>query len=176
MLRLILLRHAKTERDSPNGNDHDRRLDARGHDDANRIGSWLAAHDAPDRALVSSAVRARETWNEMASLLPRTGVEIVAGLYHADPSDILQAIHGFAGTGTKRLMIVAHNPGLHELALALVSGGDKHGLRELQDNLPTCGAAIIAFDLKRWDDISFRSGTLIRFVSPKLLRETPERL
>lgn len=176
MLRLILLRHAKTERDSPNGEDHDRRLDERGHDDANRIGSWLAAHDPPDRALVSSAVRARETWNEITTLLPKASMEIVAGLYHAEPAEILQVIRGFAGSGTKRLMVVAHNPGLHELALTLVAGGDKQGLHELQDNLPTSGAAIISFDVKTWDDIGFRGGKLIRFISPKLLREAPERL
>ena len=176
MLRLILLRHAKTERDSPSGEDHDRRLDKRGHDDANRIGSWLAAHDPPDRVLVSSAVRARETWNEIATLLPKTSMEIAASLYHAEPAEILQAVRDFAGAATKRLMIVAHNPGLHELALALVAGGDKQGLHELQDNFPTSGAAIISFDLKTWDDVGFRSGELIRFVVPKLLRETPQRL
>ena len=176
MLHLILLRHAKTERDSPSGKDHDRRLDERGHDDANRIGSWLAAHDPPDRALVSSAARARETWDEITPLLPKTSMEIVDSLYHAEPAEILQVARGFAGAGTKRLMIVAHNPGLHELALALVEGGDKQGLRDLQDNLPTSGTAIIRFEVKTWDDIAFRSGKLIHFVSPKLLREAPERL
>ena len=176
MLRLILLRHAKTERDSPSGEDHDRRLDARGHDDASRIGSWLAAHDVPDQALVSSAVRARETWNEIAPLLPKTSMDVVASLYHAEPSDILQAIRGHADAATKGLMVIAHDPGLHELALALIAGGDKHGLRELQDNLPTSGTAVISFNVKTWGDIAFRGGNLIRFASPKLLREAPERL
>lgn len=176
MLRLILLRHAKTERDSPSGKDHDRRLDQRGHGDAREIGEWLARHEAPDQVLVSGAVRARQTWDEMSALLPDAAVEVVDELYHSTPSDILQVIHGFAGRKTGRLMIVAHNPGLHELAFALAAGGDKQSLRELEDNLPTSGVVIIDFDAKTWDDVAFRGGKLVRFLSPRLLRETPERL
>lgn len=176
MLRLILLRHAKTERDSPSGEDHDRRLDERGHSDAREIGEWLAAHDAPDQVLVSSAVRARQTWDGMSASLANAANEIVDDLYHAAPAEILSIVHGFAGRKTKRLMIVAHNPGLHELALALSAGGDKKSLSELEDNLPTSGVVIIDFDVKEWDEVAFRRGKLIRFVSPRLLRETPQRL
>ena len=47
MRRLMLLRHAKTESDAPSGEDIDRRLDQRGHDDAAAIGRWLAQHNYP---------------------------------------------------------------------------------------------------------------------------------
>src|ERR1700761_6328358 len=40
MRRLMLLRHAKTETDSPSGRDRDRRLDERGRRDAAEIGNW----------------------------------------------------------------------------------------------------------------------------------------
>ncbi len=61
MRRLILLRHAKTERDAPSGKDRDRQLDKRGIGDAAEIGRWLARHDY-DRglALVSTATRAQK--------------------------------------------------------------------------------------------------------------------
>ena len=42
MRRLILMRHAKTERDAPSGKDKDRRLDARGHTDSADMAAWLA--------------------------------------------------------------------------------------------------------------------------------------
>lgn len=173
MLRLILLRHAKTERDSPSGKDHDRRLDERGHSDAREIGDWLAKNDAPDQVLVSSATRARQTWDGLSGSLTKTTSEVVDDLYNSTPSDILHIIHSLADAKTKRLMIVAHNPGLQELALALTGGGDKESLHAIEDNLPTSGVVILDFDLKAWDDVAFRSGKLIRFVSPKLLRETP---
>lgn len=176
MLRLILVRHAKTERDSPSGQDHDRRLDQRGHRDAREIGEWIATNNAPDQVLISSAVRARQTWDEMAALLADAANEVVDDLYHSAPGDIIQIIHGFAGRKTRRLMIVAHNPGLHELALALSASGDKEGLSELEDNLPTSGVVIIDFDVKEWDEVGFRRGKLIRFITPRLLKETPQRL
>lgn len=176
MLRMILARHAKTERDSPSGMDHDRRLDERGRNDALMIGEWLAAHDPPDQVLVSSATRARQTWDGMSTALPQAAAEIVDGLYHADAGDIIGIMHNLASRKTRCLMIVGHNPGLHELALGLTASGEKEAKRLLEDNLPTAGMALLDFDSDTWDDVSFRRGRLVRFVSPKLLRETPERL
>ena len=63
MRRLMLLRHAKTEHDAPSGHDQDRRLDERGRLDAAAIGTWIGRHPPfPDAVLVSTAVRAQQTW------------------------------------------------------------------------------------------------------------------
>src|SRR5476651_1807748 len=63
MRRLMLLRHAKTEHDAPSGQDQDRRLDDRGRLDAAAIGTWIGRHPPlPDAVLVSTAIRARQTW------------------------------------------------------------------------------------------------------------------
>lgn len=172
MRRLILLRHAKTERDAPSGKDHDRRLDERGHRDGADIGRWLALNGYhPDLALVSTAVRTRETWDLLRPALPSTRVKHLPTLYGADTSDLLDVIHGTVDTDPHSLMILAHNPGLHELALALISGGDAAGRRALDANLPTAGVAVIDFKTDGWDEIGFRGGRLERFASPKLLRE-----
>lgn len=172
MRRLILLRHAKTERDAPSGKDHDRRLDDRGRKDGAEIGQWLALHDyRPDLALVSSAVRAQQTWDLLRVALPLTTARHVPELYGAYLPDLLQIIHGMTAADPQRLMIIAHNPGLHELALALISGGDPAGRRALDANLPTAGVVVIDFATDEWSDVRFRSGRLERFVSPKLLRE-----
>jgi phosphohistidine phosphatase len=173
MLRLMLLRHAKTERDAPTGNDRDRRLDERGHRDAAAMAQWMAENGyAPDLALVSTATRAHQTWNVLAHAMPKTRVELIDELYHADTSDLLRIIRMAEASAPRSLMIVAHNPSLHELALTLPVRGDKAGLRALADNLPTMGLAVIDFAVEDWTDISFRSGTLTLFQSPKLLRET----
>jgi phosphohistidine phosphatase len=173
MRRLILLRHAKTERDAPSGKDQDRRLDERGRQDGTDIGRWLALDDyRPDLALVSSAVRAQETWELLRAALPSTRAKHLPELYGADTSELLRVIHGVTSADPQRLMIVAHNPGLHELALGLISGGDPAGRRALASNLPTAGVAVIDFATDDWDDVRFRSGQLDRFVSPKLLRES----
>ena len=62
MKRLFLLRHAKTHPAEPGEEDHDRTLMPRGRDDAARMARHLRAHGlAPERVLVSSAVRTLQT-------------------------------------------------------------------------------------------------------------------
>nr|QDF39166.1 histidine phosphatase family protein [Bradyrhizobium symbiodeficiens] len=176
MRRLMLLRHAKTETDAPSGRDQDRRLDDRGHKDAARIGDWMATHPPfPDTVLVSHAVRARQTWDTaweaMKDRVPTPQVEILPELYGADPAQILDSIRtATAPADPKQLLLVAHNPGMHEAALMLMGGGDPDGARALADNLPTAGLAIFDFDVEDWADVTYRRGRLVLFTSPKLLR------
>jgi phosphohistidine phosphatase len=68
------------------------------------------------------------------------------------------------------LLLVGHNPGMHEVALMLMGGGDPAGAKAIADNLPTAGLAIFDFDVKDWGDVAYRRGKLVQFVSPKLLR------
>jgi phosphohistidine phosphatase len=177
MRRLMLLRHAKTENEAPSGRDEDRRLDNRGHRDAAEIGSWIGHHPPfPDLVLVSHAMRALQTWQiaweAMKELVSEPEVELVPKLYGADVSQLLETIRDASSADPKRLMLVGHNPGMHELALALAGGGDRAGRKALTDNLPTSGLAIFDFDLDDWADVAFRRGRLAAFVSPKLLRQS----
>ena len=178
MRRLMLLRHAKTESDAPSGRDQDRRLDERGRRDAAEIGSWIAHHPPfPDRVLVSTAVRAKETWElaweAMKDRVDAPEVEFVPELYGADPGDLMETIRTATIAGNpKRLMLVGHNPGLHELALMLIGSGDKDSRKAVEDNLPTSGLAIFEFKIHDWADVAFRRGHLELFVSPKLLRQS----
>ena len=178
MRRLMLLRHAKTENDAPSGRDVDRRLDQRGRRDAAEIGGWIGRHPAffPDSVLVSHAIRAHQTWEiaweAMKGLGPQPQVELMPELYGADPSQLLQIIRTASETDPQRLMLVGHNPGMHELALALAGSGDAAGRKALADNLPTSGLAVFDFAVDDWDDVAFRRGRLVQFVSPKLLKQT----
>jgi phosphohistidine phosphatase len=177
MRRLMLLRHAKTENDAPSGRDQDRRLDNRGRADAAEIGAWIALHPPfPDSVLVSPAVRAHQTWEiaweSMKGAVRPPRVELVPELYGADPSQLLQTIRMASATDPQRLMIVGHNPGMHETALALAGSGDAGGRKTLADNLPTSGLAIFDFAVEDWGDVGFRRGKLVLFISPKLLKET----
>ena len=177
MRRLILLRHAKTERDAPSGRDIDRQLDERGMQDARGVGQWLARNNyTPDLAWVSTALRAQQTWDIMSKSFTTSRAEPRDELYSADAGDLLKIIHAAGTTDPKVLMVVAHNPALHELALALISAGETAGLRALAANLPTAGVIVIDFATDDWDDVGFRKGALERFVSPKLLKEWSDNL
>jgi phosphohistidine phosphatase len=179
MRRLLLLRHAKTEHDAPSGRDQDRRLDDRGRRDAAEIGGWIGRHPPfPDAVLVSTAVRTRQTWEiaweAMKHRVPRPQVETLPEIYGADPSQLLETIHGVSAADPRRLMVVGHNPGMHELALALTGSGDAAGRKALADNLPTSGLAVFDFAVDDWDDVAFRRGRLIQFISPKLLKQSSD--
>jgi phosphohistidine phosphatase len=179
MHRLMLLRHAKTEHDAPSGRDVDRRLDVRGGADAAEIGGWIGRHPPfPDMVLVSHAIRAHQTWEiaweAMRALVPQPQVELVPELYGAEPAELLQIIRDVSSANSKQLMLVGHNPGMHELALALTGGGDTSARTALADNMPTSGLAIFDFDIEDWGDVAFRRGKLQRFVSPKLLKHASD--
>ena len=177
MRRLMLLRHAKTEHDAQSGRDLDRRLDHRGRSDAAEIGGWIGRHPPfPKSVLVSNAVRAHQTWDiaweAMKKLRPKPQVEILPELYGADPSQLLQTIHEASAADPKVLLLVGHNPGMHELALALAGSGDAAGRKALADNLPTSGLAVFDFARDDWADVAFRRGRLALLVTPKLLKQT----
>jgi phosphohistidine phosphatase len=179
MRRLMLLRHAKTETEAPSGKDHDRRLDDRGRNDAADVGVWMARHrHVPDLVLVSTAVRAQQTWQIVtgamkakSKAMPQPLVADVPELYGAGPSQLLQVIRAIDVENPQRLLLVGHNPGLHELALGLIGSGDAAGRKVLGENLPTSGMAVIDFPILDWNDVSFKGGRLELFVSPKLLKK-----
>jgi phosphohistidine phosphatase len=177
MRRLMLLRHAKTENDAPSGRDEDRRLDNRGHRDAAEIGGWIGRHPPfPDLVLVSHAVRALQTWEiaweAMKELAREPEVELMPELYGADLMHLLQTIRDASSADPKRLMLVGHNPGMHELALALAGSGEAAARKALVDNLPTAGLAVFDFAVDDWTDVALRRGKLVLFVTPKLLKQT----
>src|SRR5229473_814414 len=96
----------------------------------------------------------------MDDLVPEPRVELVPELYGADPAHLLQIIREVSAADPQRLMLVGHNPGMHELVLALA------------DNLPTSGLAVFDFAGDDWADVAFRRGRLVLFVTPKLLKQT----
>ena len=177
MRRLMLLRHAKTENDAPSGRDRDRRLDARGESDAAQMGNWIGQHPPfADLVMVSPAVRAHQTWEiawrAMSASAPQPTVELVPDIYAAEPGQLLRTVHSAAVADPQRLMLVGHNPGFHELALAFTGSGDAGLLGALADNMPTAGLAVFDFAVDDWNDVSFKQGELVHFVSPKMLTQS----
>jgi phosphohistidine phosphatase len=139
MERLILMRHGKAERHAQSGGDFERALAPSGREDAGRMGKVLAGLAySPDLMLVSSARRTRETAEQVAASLPKARVEHRRDLYHADPEEIVQALED-EGDSAATVMVVGHNPGMHELALrlALQGGASPIQTNKLGSRFPT---------------------------------------
>lgn len=148
MERLILLRHGKAERESLSGDDFARRLTPRGVKDARTAGERLTDMGfAPDLALVSTAARTRETWEALKGAAPTCQVRFHDDLYHAEAQTVLDRVRE-AAASAKVLMVIGHNPGLHELVLRLLieGGASDDLLRAAQGRFPTSAAAVFLFD------------------------------
>lgn len=170
MRRLILLRHGKAERSEPGMPDADRVLIERGRKDAARIGAYMASHAlVPDRVVTSPAARTRETWKSAATAFrPEPGAIMSEQLYDATPHAIFAVIKD-TPPAVHTLLVVGHNPSLHEVAQMLIATGDIEARERLGEKLPTCGLVIIDFAIDSWGKLHPQSGRLERFVSPKTL-------
>lgn len=166
MPRLMLLRHAKAER--PAGvADFDRPLAERGRHDSLAVGRHMAELGwLPEAALCSPARRTRET---LAALLPALPAAVDAtwppDLYAADGDDILALLRA-AGGGPRSLLVVGHNPAMHDAALSLLGGTSGEAAAELHRKFPT--AALAVFDCAgEWADLAAGRAVLRGFVRPR---------
>ena len=124
----------------------------------------------PDLTYSSTSVRTRETWAGMEEHLgPRPRVEFLDDLYLSSPGTMLgviQATQRSVGT----LMILAHNPGTHSLAVGLARSGDQGPLSEMRMKFPTGAVAVIDFDVDDWSGVD-QGGQLIHFIRPRALTD-----
>jgi len=168
MRRLMLLRHAKSDWSSPGLPDRDRPLNERGAAAARLMGGYLARHRlVPDRILCSPAKRARET---LAAMAPRWPGEVKTvfddRLYAATPQTILSVIRDH-GAAARNLMVIGHNPGLHQTAELLIAAGDVALRERLREKFPTAALAVIDFAVDAWSLIHDHSGRLDRYVTAR---------
>lgn len=148
MHRLILMRHASAERASGPGRDRDRPLSAAGRLDAARMGRALAARGLrPDRALVSSATRTSETWDLLHDALGDVEVRHEPALYNAE-ADVLRRFVEASEDEVGCLMVVAHNPGIHLLAVEYLieSAASPSVLDRLSGGFDPASVAIFTVD------------------------------
>lgn len=156
--RLLLIRHAQAA-DAPL--DRDRPLTDQGARRAAAIGSWLARSGyAPDRAIVSPAVRAGQTWAAAAaSLAPDLPTGVDPRLYVNTVEAVLEAI-AETPSDVATLVVVGHNPSMGELAAALDDGsGDPSAQRELRAGFPTGAVAVFRVGTP-WSDLTLGDAVL----------------
>ncbi|MGB6536850.1 MAG: histidine phosphatase family protein [Xanthobacteraceae bacterium] len=174
MRRLILLRHAKTERAEPGESDRERRLTTRGQADAPVVGTYMARHGlVPDLALISPAVRAQETWKLVAACFATTPQAVSEERVYNAGIGMLVALIA-ATRGPRSLLLVGHNPGMHDLAVQLIATGDAHARERVTEKLPTAGLVVIDLAFDDWARLRSGGGRLERFVTPRLIAAATE--
>lgn len=173
MRELLILRHAKSDWNHPGLRDHERPLAPRGQVDAPRVGEWMKAEGLqPDHVLCSTAVRTRETLDLLEDAIPpHTPVEFLDGLYHASVDTLLAHIREVPSY-TQRLLVVGHNPGLHQLIWDLPALGSMSSevRKRLRKKLPTASLAHFRLLDVLWEDVAEGSLEFVEWVTPKELR------
>jgi phosphohistidine phosphatase len=171
-MRLLLLRHAKSAR--PDGvDDFDRALTDEGERSARLIGRYVRAHAlCPARVLCSAALRAQQTMTCMISEFPKKPeVKLDRALYLGQPGQLLQLIH--AQQDASPLMIVGHNPGLHEVGATLLASLQTDEARHHADKFlrkfTTAALAVLDFDVASWRQVTPGAGILCSYIQPKEL-------
>jgi len=172
MKKLYILRHAKAGNKGTKKilDDHERPLSKKGLDSCKLIAKHLKKHkEKPALAISSTAKRTRKTFeNVFKDYPPPPEVEFTPRLYLAGADDIISVINEVEDS-IKSLMVIGHNPGLHELCLELAGGGDKALIRAVQEYFPPGSLAVYEIDEESWEDVGSKSGKLVEFTTPKNL-------
>ena len=170
-MRLLLLRHAKSDW-SGKADDHARRLSARGKRTAPRIGACIHAKGYdPKLVLCSTAERTKETLElVLPALAKQPQIRYDRSLYLAEWPALLTEIRALASEASP-LMVVGHNPGLEQLAIALAlqaqSAAERGRLQKLAQKFPTAAVAVLDFEIADWSALKPGLGRLIDYVRPK---------
>ena len=167
MRQLLLLRHAKSSWDDPSLPDFDRPLAPRGRAAARAMRVAIQGLGlVPDQVLVSTARRTMETLEALEPWDETPLVDPVDSLYLAPAAGLLRAIQGLQPT-VRSAMIVAHNPGLHELALLLMGTGPATtDAVRLRAGYPS-GALVEMTVGVPWSELAPGGASLVRFLCPR---------
>ena len=169
MKTLYLLRHAKSDWGDSSLKDFDRPLNDRGWKAAKAIGHEMRERElVPDLVFVSPAVRTKETLARAEEGFgDKLNVVENRAIYLAETETLVDLVRG-TRNDADRLMIIGHNPGMHELVLVLANGPIE--LREeVAHKFPTAALAEISFDVDEWANVAVGTGRLRSFVRPRNL-------
>ena len=157
MKRLILMRHAEAGWHI-NMDDHERPRSASGIRDAKKIGSWLKEKEyIPDEVISSTSARTRETLSCLFLECPQI---FEKSLYLADAEQMKSTLKTLL---SETVILLAHNPGITELANDLMNHEEKY---ENFMDFPAASTLVIDFKADRWSEVKSDSGIYVDFVMP----------
>ncbi len=167
MRQLLLLRHAKSDWDDPRLSDHARPLNARGRRAAAAMAQAMRElRLSPDLVLVSSARRTLQTLEALTPFEDGPLVEPMDDLYLAPWQRLLDLLRGVPET-VRSVLLIGHNPGLHQLGLALMGPAENSpNATRLAEGYPTGTLSEFAI-ASPWHLLEPEAARLIRFLPPR---------
>lgn len=162
MLKLSLLRHAKSSWSVTKLNDFDRPLKKRGYNDIFTMAERFLeyGYHLPDQVISSPALRAASTAQLFCDGIgfKRDRIHFIGTIYESTPVELYKLISQ-TPADVSHLMLVGHNPGLTYLAVELCQ---LH-----TTNVPTTGFVHIKLKIDKWAKLQAGCGKLLNYDYPK---------
>ncbi len=162
--QLLIMRHAKADRDEMRWKDYDRPLNERGLLDAPAMGRWLVQQQFKfDQIIASPAVRTKDTARLVAEQLHYSNpIETPMSLYEGSNREYIAQI-GLCPASVGSILIVGHNPALEQLVERL--SGEWITLK-------TSGVAYLRYSGSDWSEIKSESLEFVETWSPKTIAKS----
>jgi phosphohistidine phosphatase len=123
----------------------------------------------PNLVLVSSSRRTLQTLQALQPFIPPPKIEPLDALYLASSDDLMAVLRQVA-EATESVLLIGHNPGLHDLTGRLVAADETTSpvapLARLREAFPTGALAELSI-ASAWSDLGPGSGVLRRFITPR---------
>lgn len=163
---LYLLRHAQAM-PAVQGDDKARTLTPKGKEDCEALGARLKRKDIQiDHVLCSAATRTQDTW---AHILKRyegeAELEINERLYNAPHDRLMDNIFALPDDAENALLI-AHNPGIHQLAFALAHDAGESILGRLSRKFSPGTLVSVECNIQSWADFDAANAQVTELVDP----------
>ncbi|WP_417693666.1 SixA phosphatase family protein [Roseibium sp.] len=175
MLRLLLLRHAKSDWSNPALDDFDRPLNQRGEKVTEVMAEYInETCPPPDLILCSTSVRTRQTLKGLLDhIAVDTDIQLRGELYEDSEEDYLPLLQNLDSVA-ETVLLIGHNPATEDTASRLYGTGSQVAFADLSEKYPTGALTVLTFPISRWTDLREGSGTLERFIKPRDLMDATD--
>jgi phosphohistidine phosphatase len=166
MKSLYLLRHAKSSWKDPDLHDHDRPLSKRGRQAAKMMAKYLRRSKiAPDLVICSTAIRAQQTLDPIAKEAKKPPKVILEREIYGGTQQALWEQLWNLPESAKSVLLIGHNPALHDLARELAQADLNKLLPSGDEKFPTGAMASFRFD-GAWKALEPHRAVLVSFITP----------
>lgn len=169
MKKLFLIRHCETNQFEENIEDHKKKLNDNGLEDAYLLNQWFNKNNFDINTIyASSAMRTTET----AKLIFNKQIDKIKtkdSLYLCNKTEIINLLKGL-DEKVIDIALVGHEPSTSE-SLKYLTGSFRPDLEKVISlPYPAGGLAIIYFNIKEWIELDEKTGILDAFITPSYLK------
>ena len=161
MKKLFLLRHAEASMNAPS--DRERPLTDFGKSQASALGEDMKRKNfVPELIYCSPARRTSETYEGLN--FENIAAEQPERLYNAPACDLLNFIQN-TNSNIASVMVIAHNPGIYQLAHVLAAEDVSDAYNKVLMGYPPASLSVLECDIDDWASIQPGQNTLIDLIN-----------